>query len=110
LTEIGHFHRFLEKLPAGAYTCDRDGLITYFNRHAVKVWGREPSLNDPADRYCGSFRLFAPSGEPIAHDQCWMARALQTGQEFEGEEIVIEQPDARGSPCWHISPIRDEAG
>jgi hypothetical protein len=45
------FHRLLEKLPAAAYTCDAEGLITYFNSHAVKLWGRAPTLNDPVDRY-----------------------------------------------------------
>ena len=45
------FRRLLEKLPAGAYTCDVDGLITYFNQRAVELWGREPRLNDPVDRF-----------------------------------------------------------
>jgi PAS domain-containing protein len=45
------FRRLLEKLPAGAYTCDADGLITYFNQRAVDLWGREPKLNDPVDRF-----------------------------------------------------------
>ncbi len=45
------FRRLVEKLPAGAYTCDADGLITYFNQRAVELWGREPRLNDPLDRY-----------------------------------------------------------
>ena len=45
------FHRLLEKLPAAAYTCDVEGLITYFNPHAVRLWGRAPTLNDPVDRY-----------------------------------------------------------
>ncbi len=103
--------RPLDKLPAGAYTCDQDGLITYFNRHAVRIWGREPALNDPADRFCGSFRLFDASGEPIAHDQCWMARTLQTGQEFDGEEIVIERPDkSRITVLAHASPVRNACG
>ena len=26
-----HFRRLLEKLPAGAYTCDADGLITFWD-------------------------------------------------------------------------------
>jgi len=49
----GHseLHRLLETLPAGAYTCDAEGLITYFNQRAVELWGREPKLNDPVDRY-----------------------------------------------------------
>jgi two-component system, LuxR family, sensor kinase FixL len=45
------FRRLLEKLPAGAYTCDPEGLITYYNQRAVELWGREPALNDPVDRY-----------------------------------------------------------
>ena len=44
------FRRLLEKLPAGAYTCDADGLITYYNQHAVRLWGRAPKLADPVDR------------------------------------------------------------
>src|SRR5271168_3328722 len=63
------FRRLLEKLPAGAYTCDPEGLITYFNQHAVQLWGRTPKLNDPADRFCGSFKLFSTDGSPIAHDK-----------------------------------------
>lgn len=45
------FHRLLAQLPAAAYTCDTEGLITYFNERAVELWGREPKLNDPVDRY-----------------------------------------------------------
>jgi PAS domain-containing protein len=45
------FRQLLENLPAGAYTCDSDGLITYYNQRAVEMWGRAPKLNDPIDRY-----------------------------------------------------------
>jgi len=34
----------LDILPAAAYTCDANGLITYFNKHAELVWGRTPLL------------------------------------------------------------------
>src|SRR6202521_3232439 len=89
LHETGsQFYSLLDKLPAAAYTCDTSGLITYFNQHAVQLWGRAPKLNDTVDRFCGSFTLFSADGTPIAHDQCWMAKALQTGKEFNGEEIV----------------------
>jgi hypothetical protein len=45
------FRCLLKKLPSAAYTCDSEGLITFFNQRAVDLWGREPKLNDPADRY-----------------------------------------------------------
>jgi two-component sensor histidine kinase len=105
------FHRLLEKLPAGAYTCDPEGLITYYNPHAVQLWGREPTLNDPVDRFCGSFKLFATDGSPIAHDQCWMALALKVGREYNGHEIVIERPDGqRLTVLAYANPIHDEVG
>jgi PAS domain-containing protein len=45
------FRLMVEKLPAAAYTCSADGLITYFNPRAVELWGRAPKLNHPVDRY-----------------------------------------------------------
>ncbi|MFL5243137.1 MAG: PAS domain-containing protein [Gemmataceae bacterium] len=43
--------RLLEVMPAAAYTTDAAGCITYFNQRAVDLWGREPKLSDPIDRY-----------------------------------------------------------
>jgi PAS domain S-box-containing protein len=105
------FRRLLDALPAGAYTCDAQGLITYFNRQAVQLWGREPKLNDPVDRYCGSFKLFAADGTPIQHDQCWMALALRERREFNGQEILVERPDGtRRTALAHANPIVDDSG
>jgi PAS domain S-box-containing protein len=101
----------LEKLPSAAYLCDANGLITYYNPRAVELWGREPALNDPRDRYCGSFRLLFPDGRPIAHDQCWMAVALREQRDVIGEEIVIERADGqRVTALAYASPIRDGTG
>lgn len=105
------FHRLLEALPAGAYTCDADGLITYYNQRAVDLWGRAPTLNDSGDRYCGSFKLFAKDGTPISHDQCWMALALRERKEYNGQEIIVERPDGvRATTLAHANPFIDSAG
>jgi PAS domain S-box-containing protein len=105
------FGRLLEKLPAGAYACDTEGLITYFNQYAVQLWGRAPQLFDPIDRFCGSFKLFLPDGSPLAHNQCWMALALQMGKAYNGEEIIIERPDGqRLTALAHANPIFDAGG
>ena len=103
--------RLLEMLPAAAYICDAQGLITYFNPRATEVWGRQPKLNDPEDRFCGSFRLFTPEGTPIAHDQCWMGLALRHGRSYDGCEIVIERADGtRATVLAHANPFHDEFG
>jgi PAS domain S-box-containing protein len=103
--------RLLEKLPAGAYTCDSQGLITYFNPEAVKLWGREPKLNDPVDRFCGSFKLFVPDGSAIHHDQCWMALALRDNRAYNGCEIHVERPDGhRVVARAYANPFHDDSG
>ena len=106
-----HFRRTIEKLPAAAYTCDAEGLITFFNEQAARLWGRAPRLHDPRDRWCGSFKLFTPDGAPLDHAHCWMARALREGRDYDGVEIVIERPDgSRAAALAHAKPIRDERG
>ncbi|MDB6156040.1 MAG: hypothetical protein JWL90_4493 [Chthoniobacteraceae bacterium] len=106
-----HFRRLLDKLPAGAYTCDASGLITYYNQHAVELWGREPLLNNPADRFCGSHKLFTKGGVPIVHSQCWMALALQDNKEYNGYEIIIQRPHGpRITVLAHANPIHNDAG
>ncbi|MGH8313794.1 MAG: ATP-binding protein [Steroidobacterales bacterium] len=108
---MAEFRRLLDRLPTAAYTCDADGLITYFNSHAVSVWGREPRLNDSVDRFCGSFRLYAADGAAITHAECWMALALKERKEFNGQEIVIERPDGRRvTVLAHANPICGETG
>jgi len=105
------FHQVLDSLPAAAYICDPQGLITYYNHQAALLWEREPKLNDPLDRFCGSFKLFSADGASIAHSQCWMALALQTGQQYNQQEIIVERPDGkRLNVLAHANPIRDEAG
>ncbi|MBI2824463.1 MAG: PAS domain S-box protein [Planctomycetia bacterium] len=103
--------RWLDYLPVAAYTCDPQGLINYFNRYASELWGRAPKLNDAADRFCGSFKLYAADGSPIAHDECWMALALERAEKYEGQEIVIERPDgSRRTVLAHANPIYDDTG
>jgi len=106
-----HFRRMLDALPAAAYTCDRDGLLTYFNARAAELWGREPRLNDPGTRYGGALRIFAGDGTPLSHDNSWMARAIREQREFGGQEIVIGRADgSRVTVLAHASALRDEAG
>jgi len=45
-------------MPGAMYTCDRDGRLTFFNRRAVELWGREPATENGQDRFCGSRKLW----------------------------------------------------
>lgn len=101
----------LQTLPTAAYACDADGLITDFNPAAVALWGRAPQRFDPVDRYCGSFKLFAPDGTPIAHAACWMALTLRDDKSYVAQEIVVEQPSGRRIPVLaYANPVHDADG
>lgn len=111
LHDILALQRTLELLPAAAYTCDREGRITYFNRDAARIWGRKPALDDPAERWCGSARLLAVDGQPVPHEKSWMARAIADKREHLGEEAIVERPDHTQVPVlMYVTPILDEDG
>jgi len=99
-------NRLLDALPAAAYTCDTDGLITYFNERATDLWGRSPRLNHPDDRFCGSFKILEIDGTAIPHNQCGMAVAMKEGREIKGIEVIVERADgSRRNVLAHINPL-----
>jgi two-component sensor histidine kinase len=99
----------LDAFPQPVYLCAGDGRLVRFNHKAVDLWGRTPRLGDPQERFCGSVRLYRTDGTVLPHDQCPMAAALQTGESFPGQEVVIERPDGeRRTVLVNIAPIRDQ--
>ncbi|MDX1540893.1 MAG: PAS domain-containing protein, partial [Geminicoccaceae bacterium] len=102
--------QLVDVLPVGIYFCDRSGAILRFNRAAEELWGRVP-VNGADERFCGSFRLYRPDGEPLPHEQSPMASVLRTGQSARDEEVVIERPDgSRVTVLANIEPVLDEEG
>jgi PAS domain S-box-containing protein len=105
----GRFRELVRDLPAGVYTCDAAGYITYFNEAAAAIWGRRPDFQ--RDRWCGSLHVFSPAGEPVPLESCPMALALE-GQPVEpGVELVFERPDgSRRNVVVYPEAIRDASG
>src|SRR5437763_706284 len=68
-----HYRQVLEALPAAIYTTDVHGRITFYNRAAVELSGREPQLG--IDQWCVTWRLLHPDGTPLPHEKCPMAVA-----------------------------------
>ena len=104
LTERSHFEEEIQRseeryrtlfdlVPVAVYTCDANGIIQQYNRRAVELWGQEPRRNGASARFCGSFKIFHPDGQPMPHEKCPMARALR-GEKLEPKdlEIVVERP------------------
>jgi len=103
--------RLVETMPIAVYVCDKSGLIQSYNHHAVELWGREPKLGDPAQRHCGSLRLYSPGGKLVLHENSKMAEVLRTGIQARDLEVVIERPDgSRITVLVNISPLRNSEG
>ncbi|HEY2707364.1 MAG TPA: HWE histidine kinase domain-containing protein [Caulobacteraceae bacterium] len=85
----------LDALPIGIYACDADGHIVRVNRKAIELWGRVPGALDPAQRFCGSFRLETLDGQFIAPELTPMARAVLFGERFENAEAMVTNPDGK---------------
>ncbi|HEX7004295.1 MAG TPA: PAS domain S-box protein [Trueperaceae bacterium] len=106
-----YFRKLLGQLPAAAYACDAEGLVTYYNPRAVALWGRAPRLNDPAHRYCGSFRPLRPDGLALDRNDCFMALALKNDRGYDAQEVIIERPDGtRRTVLAYINPVHDDDG
>ena len=103
--------RLFDLLPVGLYVCDPDGLILLYNRRAAELWGRSPKLDDPADRFCGSYRMYRLDGAHLPHADCPMGEVLRTGISVVDQEIMIERPDgSRGVALVNIEPLKDDSG
>jgi len=100
-----------DALPLGVFACDVEGRILRVNRRAIELWGRAPRLKDPVQRFCGSYRVESLDGKFIPPDETPMARAVVTGETFEGVEVVVENPDGkRWVARLHIAPLLDADG
>ena len=99
----------LEALPAAVYRTDAAGKITYYNRAAVELAGREPTLG--TDEWCVTFRLFTSDGKELPHSECPMAIALRENRPIRGVEAMAQRPDGTLFPFLPFpTPIRGKDG
>ena len=113
LNEFRERYRDLFNLvPVAVYTCNADGLIREYNRSAVELWGREPNMYDPDERYCGSLKIYDPDGRFMPHTSCPMAR-MSRGETLDPSEleIILERPDgSRRNVIANPLPLKNEHG
>jgi PAS domain S-box-containing protein len=103
------YHQILDGLPVAIYTTDQQGTITYYNRAAADMAGREPAIGK--DKWCVTFKLFTADGKELPHDECPMAIALKENRPVRNQQAVAQRPDGSFFPFLpHPTPLRDEHG
>ena len=91
-----YFRAVLDRLSAAVYVVDRVGTLTYYNHAAAVLWGHRPELGKTL--WCGSWKLYLPDGQQLAHDQCPTAAALRDARPIEIGHLIAERPDGSRIP------------
>jgi PAS domain S-box-containing protein len=103
--------RLIHALPMGVYTCDSAGRLVQYNAKAAELWGREPDLDKTDYRFCGGYKAYRLTGEPIDMATGPVAQVLKTGTPMRNKEAILERPD--GSRIFiqaDSEPLHDEEG
>jgi PAS domain S-box-containing protein len=102
-------HQILDALPAAVYTTDADGYVTYFNKQAAELAGREPRIG--IDQWCVTWRLRNDDGTPLPLEHCPMAIALKESRPVRGIVAWAVRPDGSQVPFMPFpTPLYDESG
>ena len=103
--------RLLSLMPVAVYTIDVEGRITFYNQHAVDLWGREPAQGEAAPRFCNAFGLWLPDGEPLPLMATPIVEAVRSGKSTRNGDVIFGRPDgSRVRVSVNIEPLRDESG
>jgi hypothetical protein len=98
-----------ERLADPVLITDAAGYLTYYNPAAERLWGWQPPPG--RQQWCGAWRLYQPSGEPLPHEESPMALALRTARPVRGMPVVAERPDGIRVPCLPFpTPLSDGRG
>jgi PAS domain-containing protein len=83
----------LENSPIAIYTCDTNGLITFYNKAAVSLWGKNPDID--TDRWCGSWKTYSTDGLPMQLNEYPIAKVIKENVLIDNIQIIIETPDLK---------------
>lgn len=106
-----NLRELISVMPAAVYACDREGVLTYFNPHAVEIWGRTPELDDSPWSFLDSRQMYRTDGTPLPREEAPLRKVLATGVPAINCELVVERCDrSRINVLANITPLRDSGG
>jgi PAS domain-containing protein len=99
----------LDRLPVPVYVTDATGTLTYWNAACAKFAGREPRVG--RDKWCVTWHLYTTTGEPLPHDKCPMAEAIQRARPIRDQIAIAERPNgSRRAFRPYPTPLFDAEG
>ena len=100
--------QMIEILPIGLWITDRHGSLLRGNPAGRTIWGGAPAASDGL---CAFPARRLPGREPVAPEECGLARTLRTGATVTDELLEIEAADGtRKTILAYSAPVRDDRG
>jgi len=100
----------MDLMPAGVYTCDASGKITYFNRRAAELWGM-PADAKAGDLFDAGCQVFEIDGRPFEKARDARVDVLKSGKPMRNREAILQRADgSRILILANLDPILDEDG
>ncbi|HLM71530.1 MAG TPA: GAF domain-containing protein, partial [Polyangiaceae bacterium] len=101
----------LRRMPAGVAIIESpSGKLLLANEHMERLFGVPSAPVDGLEGYRW-YKGYHPDGRLYEPHEWPVARAIATGEETDGEEIVIERADGKPGVIWvSAAPIRDRDG
>lgn len=97
----------LDLLPIGVLVCDRNGIITGYNRAAAELWRHEPQPGDTVQSLCRAYRNLDGSAQP--HEL--LTDVLQGGLHPNGHVIHCEHTNGSlSSIMLSMNALKDALG
>lgn len=83
---------FFSGFPVAICQCDTEGQITYYNKAALELWGRQPATGPGV--WCGCWKAYSPEKGYLSRDEYPLALVLK-GRErtLDKTEMIFERQD-----------------
>ncbi len=98
-TNEARIQSLLTLMPAAVYACDAEGRITFYNRRAAELWGREPRLNDDHQKFCAAAVAGSTANSSAPRTRRWRLRCAKANP-----SAILSPPSngptARAFRCW----------
>jgi len=81
-----HFGKLVKGLPVPIFTCNKKGILTFYNEAAARLWGDEPRTGK--DTWHHAWQLFYPGGQTMPPENSPVMKALKEPEPGPAELIV----------------------
>jgi len=104
------YKTLLDNLYDGVYFCDRDRVITYWNKGAERITGYPASRAVGRSCHDNLLNDMTLNGAQLCVGDCPMMASMRDGQTHEAEVLFHHADGYRVPLVVHASPIHDEQG